>query len=89
MATKEDKDLDLEYQAYEDFFNGLALKVEEEFYPEKLAEALTGILDDVLFETSKHLRWQDVSLRKKYERLGALYTLKGNAEFIIESSNQK
>ena len=89
MAKKEEKDLNLEYQAYEDFFNGLALKVEEEFYPENLTEALAEIIDDALFETNKHMRWQDVALTKKHERLDVLYTLKGNAEFIIESGNQK
>ena len=86
MAVKEEDDLDVEYKAYVDFFNRLALRVDEEFYPEKLTEALEEILEDALFETSKHMRWEDVSLIKKYERLGALYTLKGNAELIIESS---
>ena len=66
----------------------IALRVEEEFYPKKLTDALEQILNDALFETSKHMRWQDVSLIKKYERLAALYTLKGNAESIIKSSNK-
>ena len=89
MAIKEEDDLDVEYKAYVDFFKWLALRVDEEFYPEKLTEALEEILEGALFETSKHMRWQDVSLNQKYERLGALYTLKGNAELIIESSKRK
>lgn len=52
----------MEFKAYVDFFNRLALRVEEEFYPEKLTEALEEILEDALFATSKQMRWQDVPL---------------------------
>ena len=62
MATKEEDDLDVEFKANVDFFNRLALRVEEEFYPEKLTKALEEILEDALFATSKQMRWQDVSL---------------------------